>query len=587
MVPGLAPITRSPIACLPVYLNSIAAAATPTLARSYESAIYLLEIEAYTGIATTAYFPPSAITRSPIAAPPFGTAFSGKTTTLRLSDRGWIGEPTDADRANLRYDGRLSDIPGFQQDVPLLPEAASRGGRSFGDLPLDNLDGALDGWPALYAVSGRQAKAYWAAYDPYEAFPARGETGFYGFDRGPRFGDFSALYTATIEGWSTDETTLRIQLGGARTLTDAPAQPTAYAGTGGAEGDSSWTDVRMPGAYGRCRNVSPDLIDTANLVYRVHDRTVSAISDVRASGLSLTATSDYASYSLLAAASLSSGEYATCLAEGLFRLHDKLTDDVITCDVDGDVSAAGLWAETHAEIAQRLLRRIGVADSRIATASLAKWPAGTAHLWLPSHRSDSGGDSVADALDRLAKSVAGWWQEDRTGRVVLGRLMLPAFVDSVTTIDEKDVRGRIEEIAMSRPPRWRQRVGYRVNNTVQDRFRGSVAETDQNTWRQAYRETSDSDSDVQSRYPYAPEPALLASLFDQQADALALAQHVMSLHGPKSRNHRIPVGPLSAVLSCGDIVTVSYPRGGFGAGAAAYVNGVDDRTGAITVWWQP
>lgn len=570
MFPGYAPLTTSPVAGVPFDQTVLPPQPQPSQAETFDTAIHLLEIAAYSGDSAGDNLPPWVVTGYTPAGLPFGTVFAGGVTELKLSDRGWIGLPTDATAPNEVYEGRLDDTPEYEQQIPVTPEAGSRGGRTFGTLPLDNLDGELESWPTLYAVDGRQVRVLRASWDP------EGEP--------PAYDDFSLLYAATIANWRADEATLSITLGGARARLDLPAQVSSYAGTGDAQGDATWTDIRMPGAYGRCRNVSPDLIDTTNLVYRVHDRRIRAIGDVRDLGLSLAATSDYADYDALVAADLEAGEYATCLAEGLFRLHSKLSTSLITCDVDGDVDDTGAWAETHAEIAERLLRRGGFGTGELASGTFASaWPAGTAKLWMPSSDA-TGAPSLSAAMDLLARSVAGYWHEDRRGRIGIGRLVAPASVLSTLQITEDDFRERIDEVDLPRPPRWRQRVTYRRIETVQDRFAGALSEADQNEYRQPWRETSDEDASVATRHPYAAEPAALDSLFDEEADATALAEHIMDLHGPDRRMHRLPVGPLASFVSVGDIVTATYPRGGFGSGKPVAVVGVSDRTGILTVW---
>lgn len=572
MVPGFTYGT-TPVAGLPFTLTVLPNPPQPSLADEFESAIHLLEIPGYTGVATTAYFPPTLFGNAPVAGLPFDTALSGQTTTLQMSDRGWIGDPDEATTAarNQAYEPRLMEVPDYAQEVPVTPEAGSRGARSTGDIRLDDLDGALTTWPAQYAIAGRTVRVLRARWDP---------------DSPPAYADFDLLFAASMAGWSTEsESELVIALGGSRLRLDAPAQPRAYLGTGGAEGGSSWTGVSMPDNYGRVRNVAGDLIDTTNLVYRVHSRAVRAISAVRDLGADLTATSDYQTYADLVAASLSSGQYATCLAEGLFRLHSKLADAVITCDVDGDVDEAGSWAETHAEIARRILLRGGVASGDIATLAFASgWPAGTAKLSLPSTATGGRGPTVADTLDRLSGSVAGWWREDRAGRISIGRVKPPSSVESVLSIPETSFRDRIQEVRLPRPPRAVQRVTWRRIETVQDRFAGGLAEATQALYRQQWREASDSDSDIATRYPYASDPPLHETLFDAEADAEALAQHLMDCHGPDRRIHRLPVGPVTAFVSLGDIVTVSYPRGGFGSAKAVQVVGINDRAGELTVW---
>lgn len=106
---------------------------------------------------------------------------------------------------------------------------------------------------------------------------------------------------------------------------DQPLQPYKYLGTNvGPDGfEGTEEDLKgqpRPIGYGVCREVPARPVNTSLLVYQVADGAVAEISSVYDKGVMLTLDTDYATPALLAAATPGLGEYATCLAYGLFML---------------------------------------------------------------------------------------------------------------------------------------------------------------------------------------------------------------------------------------------------------------------------
>src|SRR5690606_24456603 len=72
---------------------------------------------------------------------------------------------------------------------------------------------------------------------------------------------------------------------------------------------------------------------------------------------------DYETVALMNAASLSAGEYATCLAAGWVRVGVANEDErgTLTCDFAGD-KTGGTFVETTADIVRRMLGATMIAD---------------------------------------------------------------------------------------------------------------------------------------------------------------------------------------------------------------------------------
>ncbi len=122
---------------------------------------------------------------------------------------------------------------------------------------------------------------------------------------------------------------------------DVPIQPVKYAGTNvgptGLEGtEDDLKGLPKPIAYGVAREVPARPVNTSLLIYQVADAAIAEVTAVYDNGVALALDADYATPALLAAASPASGEFATCLAAGLFMLGASpagtITADIIATE---------------------------------------------------------------------------------------------------------------------------------------------------------------------------------------------------------------------------------------------------------------
>jgi len=209
-------------------------------------------------------------------------------------------------------------------------------------------------------------------------------------------------------------------------------------------------------AFGKPRNVEPTLLSAAYLVYQVHSRAIAAIDAVYDRAVALTAGSDYASYALLIAATVTAGGYATCLAEGLVRLGATPVGPV-TVDVQGD-STGGL-AITAADIIARVAD-----DFTDLTSGDRDWSAFSALNAASSaacslYVGSAENPSAADLFTALMVSVGGFWTFTAERRLSVRQV---AFSTPKAAISWNygplalDAVGRLE----TPPPYWRRKMGY-------------------------------------------------------------------------------------------------------------------------------
>jgi len=220
--------------------------------------------------------------------------------------------------ADINFSPRLSD-PG---DIGLFVFADGRtsGGSALeaGDIVLINTDGGLDEMGG-FSFDGR---------------PVVVRAGL----AGQSYDSFTPVLVGTAGVAFGDYETLTIRLRDAAAIFDRTVQSRRYAGTNvlpdGFEGtpDDIMGQLK-PLLIGGARNFAPPCVNTSKLVYQVSYLAISDVTAVYIDGAAWTRGSNYPTKEQLAAAALVPGSltYATCFAEGMFRLSDA-PEGTVTCD---------------------------------------------------------------------------------------------------------------------------------------------------------------------------------------------------------------------------------------------------------------
>ena len=169
-----------------------------------------------------------------------------------LSTMNFITKPTDTP-ANQIYMNLLDGSPFFSRD--LGSELYGKVVSGYGDIMVDNSDGALDDW-IYYGWDGRPitmrlGNSLW------------------------NYNDFVIILQGTVES-ITIETDNQIKLGirDRTILLDTKIQKKLLTAPSPSE------DKEVPLCYGLVYNISPVLIDPPNLIYQVHDGAIEQIVNV-------------------------------------------------------------------------------------------------------------------------------------------------------------------------------------------------------------------------------------------------------------------------------------------------------------------
>lgn len=492
---------------------------------------------------------------SPLAPAPPATVAG----ILRFSDRGWIGEPGDADLPDTPFPPRLAAPFVLEQTVGQIPEGALAA-LSVGEITLQNTDGRISDIGGDWSIAGREVRIW---RGPHRA-PLRAP-----------FSAFTRVATMRATGAAFGGDVLRIPLRSAEADLSVPACET-YAGTGGIEGDATLAGQFKPRVLGQVVNLPPVLVNAGALIHQVHSGPVQAITAVRDGGVPLTAGADHASYAALAAATVAGGSFATCLAQGLLRL-GATPSRTITVDVQGDSAAStGGYSATLAGMARKLLEGPGgLLPAAWLPAGFAAWPTGTAGLQLRE-------GSVADAMNRLARAGAGWWGADAQGRIIGGRVADPAAMAPSGTLR---LLLAMPEQLPPQAPRWRQRVAYDVLGQVQPKgeLAAAVSADDARRWASAERFGIAADSAIKARTLAAIDAPPIPGLFAAEADAAALAAQLLALHGVERRAWRVQLGRFDSSMAVGQCWRVDSALAPRMAGRNWLVLGMSCRGDAMSV----
>lgn len=438
---------------------------------------------------------------------------AGQDYVLRRSTHPYRTHPGDTP-ALTPYPDTILQLPEFERDMTEVFAGFSRTG--FGDLQLfldDDIQMLIDSANvAGMSVTLRCGDMSWPLSD---------------------FGVVLAgARVEQLDAVSSD--TARLSFKDAATLFDTPV-PRATISTGPNAGKP------VPLTYGRCFNVSPELINEATRTYQVHDGAVQAITAVRENGLAI--------------------PYTANLAAGTFTLTNNAKGR-ITADVDGAV-VSSIWLQSAKQIIDALIGRIGIAPS---TGTLPGYALG---LFIGRDQ------TVKSALDDLVSSVGGSWAFNRAGALVLTAFNAPLNPSANLTADDIADASLLPRRRIA--PAKSIKLGYRRNWTPQaDGLAGSVRET-MPVQAALYEAQESLVTASNAASPDYPDAAVIShsTLIVSQADAQTEANRRALLSAVPRTVFELTAFTAPLAMELGQVVQVTYPQY-FEAGAPAVITRIVD-----------
>jgi len=304
-------------------------------------------------------------------------------------------------------------------------------------------------------------------------------------------------------------------------------------------------------------NVTPLLVDPANLEYQVHNGPIEDIIEVRDNGVPLTG-----------------GKVTKLLTSGKFRLNQQ-SFGTITCSVQGH-KFGGTWATTAGDIIRILATEYGDANNRFSVSDLDdtqitqfitanQAPVG---IYLATRT------TVLNACRQLGPQL----YMSRAGKLRLIKVSLPATGTPIQ-ITENDVEADTMRVAEVVPVQSAFNIGYAENYTVQDNLLTGLPEEHKALFKQQWLTAKVEDTAARALYRADTEPEMRPTALLTKTDALAEGNNLLATYGTPRFIQACDATPSFVGTELGQTATVTYPRFSLNTGKTGLVLGVATRWG--------
>ncbi|MBV6633869.1 MAG: hypothetical protein KI792_12660 [Alphaproteobacteria bacterium] len=471
----------------------------------------------------------------------FNTVSQSTETYYFATGGGFTTRPTDTP-ANQEYSGRIVEPGNYERGLFGSGTTRGEGKVGFGEIRIANPDAVFDHLIDL-AFDGRPCRIY----------------------RMPGLGDFASrelLITGTIDQPTFEFETIDFRFRDRLAeLAETQLTQNVYAGTTTATGPTAegrpndFGGQPKPLLFGRAYSIPAVAANVFDLIYQISDSAIFAVLAARDAGVPLTATGDHADIAGLRAASLSPGQYATCLAEGLIRLGGSPAGVIA-------VDAVGFGGGSAAECVEAIFNTAGITGLNAAsvtaleaanTAPVGVWVNGTA-------------DTLSVVQDVL-QSIGAYIYVDAAGEFILDRLE-PASGTPDHVLGLQDVEDNVQRLATGDDgrgiPAKRVTVTYRPRyaGEAEDSFAGSVSQADRTELAREFRSASVADTGVASDRLLAPELTFDSLLFND-ADADAEAARLLDIYKVRRDRLTATVSGQRGPFQLGETVQLTLNRFGF------------------------
>lgn len=454
--------------------------------------------------------------------------------TLRFAS----GDYTDP--SNNYYDLRIKQ-PALFTSGAYTGSVIQTGSRTaFGETVLVNVDGGLD-YLADYAVDGRAA-----------VLSLRDEDGI-----------ITPIIEGTVQNLSFDNTTVSVRLRDPQEQLSINHPVAEYLGNNsppnGVEGTADDIKGRIkPKVYGKVRNASPILVNSVQLIYEVHDYSVSSgvnisVVSVYDRGVPLTFGTARASLAALYAGTPAAGTYDTYL--GYIKLGSAATG-TITADADSNKFLLGDVFE---------LLAIEAGYTLLGTSKTALNALGTVGYYMTDKV------TTASLFDLLASSVGGYWafSAGSITEVFAKQLVAPSsptvfFEDyQIASISRANTGAGKNGI-----PVYKVKLKADKVETVQTDLAGAVTDALKARLAVQYREALFESSATRTRHPLSEEIEI-TSVLRILTEAQTQAQRIQTLLGSRRDAVKLTVRLNPDVvdsIQIGTVVNVKSYKFGYSAG---------------------
>lgn len=239
---------------------------------------------------------------------------------------------------------------------------------------------------------------------------------------------------------------------------DKPLLTASYTGTddeGGPNGFAALKGILKPWLSGFVQNMdcSPHLIDRPNLVYQLHGYgPIHGITALYEHAQSLgPSVGDAGDYAALVALTLAPGQWATCHAEGMFRI-GGLPSKKLTADVMGAKDGLA-YPDNARDIAQHLIKQ------GLPASTFGSWGSWADKDWCFYTNQQI---TVGEVVRLAVKDAGGFFMPDEAGEWQSGSYYFPQDTGQHIR-DDRTAEPLVDQSSITQPyssgPVWKVRVG--------------------------------------------------------------------------------------------------------------------------------
>ena len=453
---------------------------------------------------------------------------SGSPTLIRLSTKNFIDSASGMIYEPVLNTGSFR----IQESISL------NGGSSisFGDISIDNTDGAFDNWLS-HVWSGTSV------------------TVKIGDVRWPE-SDFRDILIGSIEDiFSSRASTLNLK------IRDKLQQLNVEITDVTLGGSTNNKNEILPLCFGEAFNVEPLLSNPATLEYTVHNGPIERIIEVRDNGVPVGITED--------------------LANGKFTLLASPVG-LITASVQGHKPA--VWESTITGIVQRLVIDYGEASSKFTTGDIdaANFNAFAASNTQPIGAYVESRGNLLALCQELASSVGATLAMTRLGKLQIIQ------IDTLGSgapypIDESLIIENTLSIASKIPVKSSHKIAYARRYTVQDSLETGIPVEHKDIYATEWSTVTKQDAAVKALYKQTSNPVQKETNLLNLVTAENEATRLLNLFKVPRFVYRFKGTPELIDLRLGDAVNLTYPRFGLSGGKSGMVIGLSIDWGNFTV----
>lgn len=456
----------------------------------------------------------------------------GAEVPLYFSNRIFNTKTTDTP-SNTTYLPIVKTGVEYTESLPIDGEATL----SYGDLQLINKSGEFD-YLLEYIWVGASIKIF---------------VGDVKFVRS----DFTEIFNGIVgDAYVTDINTINIQIRDKLQRLNYPIYDTLVGEYGIYGSANPNKDTVRPLLFGEAFNISPVMIDPAELEYMVHDGPVDDIVEVRDNGVPVAFTKNNLT--------------------GTFKL-TYAPVGTITCSAVGErysLNSLGVLEETPpktvAKIISRIVTNYGNQSQKLSISDLDLTNFNTFNTAHPQEVGIYIQDrqNVIEVCQNLAKSIGAQVAFTRAGYLKLLKIDIPDLDSSKMEINTSLIVNNSFSISRKLPVVGSVKLGYNYNYTLQEELLTSIPQQHKAYYSKDWLSVTVSDATVKEFYKLTDEAVqrntyIQSNLYSQVTNE---ANRLLNLNKTQRYIYRMECLAPTLSLNVGDMVTLRHTRYGLQSG---------------------